>query len=186
MGKKRPNTIRTTISVPRELKGRMDKVKEDVNWSALACQAFQAKLAEIATRKETRKMTDVIERLRASKRKSDSEDFQDGFLAGTEWAEKRAEAAELERLEALHKRLSKDPSYDWNAFFGEWGSSAYSVAEQLFFELQPHCDGDRNSASEFWLCAFDNEGEGEELRPELIKGFAEGALKVWNIVQDSL
>jgi len=47
MGKKRPNTIRTTISVPRELKGRMDKVKEGVNWSALACQAFQTKLAEL-------------------------------------------------------------------------------------------------------------------------------------------
>jgi len=56
MGKKKPGYTRTTISVPADLKGRMNKVKEDVNWSALACQAFQGKLAEIAAKKERKTM----------------------------------------------------------------------------------------------------------------------------------
>ena len=55
---------RTTISVPLELKKRMDKVKEDVNWSALACRAFEQKLAEVASKKENKTMNDVITRLR--------------------------------------------------------------------------------------------------------------------------
>ena len=45
---------RTTISVPSELKARMDAVDESVNWSAVACQAFELKLAEITKRKGRR------------------------------------------------------------------------------------------------------------------------------------
>lgn len=41
-------SVRTTISIPADLRRRMCKVKEDVNWSALACVAFEAKLLEIA------------------------------------------------------------------------------------------------------------------------------------------
>ncbi len=38
---------RTNISLPRELKARMDQVKEPVNWSAVAGKAFEAKLLEL-------------------------------------------------------------------------------------------------------------------------------------------
>ncbi|MHC4179286.1 MAG: hypothetical protein ACYSWU_17370 [Planctomycetota bacterium] len=48
MGKKRQVRSVTSISVPPDLKRRMDKVKEPVNWSAVACQAFEQKLAEIS------------------------------------------------------------------------------------------------------------------------------------------
>ena len=180
MGKKRPNTIRTTISVPRELKGRMDKVKEDVNWSALACQAFQEKLAGIATRKEKREMKDVIERLRASKRKSGSEDFQEGYQAGREWAEKHAEAVELEQLGTLNDR------WDWS-FLGE-DDTVFTVAEALFFEWQPERDGDRAASKVFWECAVgdDESAERNLCNAEFLKGFCEGALKVWETVESQL
>ncbi len=39
-----------TIYVPDELKGRMDEV-EGVNWSPLACQAFESKLAQVITKR---------------------------------------------------------------------------------------------------------------------------------------
>ncbi|KKL87683.1 hypothetical protein LCGC14_1932280 [marine sediment metagenome] len=43
----RPRCIKTMISIPHDLKCQMANVDEYVNWSAVACQAFQAKLAEI-------------------------------------------------------------------------------------------------------------------------------------------
>jgi post-segregation antitoxin (ccd killing protein) len=44
-------TTRTTISVPRDLKDRMDAVGVAVNWSAVACRAFERRVAEIEKRK---------------------------------------------------------------------------------------------------------------------------------------
>jgi len=50
MIKKRVGVTRTNISIPADLKRRMDKVSEGVNWSALACRAFEDKVAEMETR----------------------------------------------------------------------------------------------------------------------------------------
>ena len=54
------------ISVPRDLKARMDKVSASVNWSQVAAQAFEAKLLELESKKEVSGMDDVIARLRAA------------------------------------------------------------------------------------------------------------------------
>src|SRR4051812_13093986 len=62
-------TIRTNISVPQELKARMEAVAEPVNWSSVACEAFESKLAEITARRGARDMREAIERLRASRRR---------------------------------------------------------------------------------------------------------------------
>ena len=59
-------------------------------------RAFESKLAEIAARQEGATMEDVVERLRASKQKSDEERQQVGYARGRTWARKEAEAEELE------------------------------------------------------------------------------------------
>jgi hypothetical protein len=46
MAKKK--NIGTMISVPADLKRRMGKVKEGVNWSAVACRAFEKRLDRLA------------------------------------------------------------------------------------------------------------------------------------------
>ena len=186
MGKKGSSTIRTTVSIPRDLKRRMDKVAEDVNWSALACQAFQEKLAEIAARKEEKTMDDVVERLRASKRKMDSEEYQHGYENGRAWANDTAEAAELERLESLEEGLKNQPVYGWEFFFDSQAhpNSAYSTAEDLYFALQPNDqeDRDRDAAKDFWESAAGD----SELSDSYVRGFAEGALQVWRQVKPQL
>jgi hypothetical protein len=53
-------SFRTTITVPQDLKERMDAVQVDVNWSAVAARAFEEKLVEIASKKEKREMSDFI------------------------------------------------------------------------------------------------------------------------------
>jgi hypothetical protein len=46
---------RANISIPDDLRHRMDEVEgERINWSALACQAFESKLAEIITKRGSR------------------------------------------------------------------------------------------------------------------------------------
>ena len=43
----KPDYGRTTITVPFELKKRMKKMRGQVNWSAVACEAFENKLEEL-------------------------------------------------------------------------------------------------------------------------------------------
>src|SRR5262249_28143611 len=156
----------TTITVPPDLKARMDEVEEDVNWSAIACEAFEQKLAEIIQRRGTVDMTEVIDRLRASKRKHASEQYQQGLEAGQHWARDEAEAEELIQLEKLRDRCWRD----WEGFFVSGGHSAYGVAERFVFAIWPEENADRDAPQNYW------EQRGFEDYPddEFIRGFAEG------------
>src|SRR5438105_13519710 len=111
MGKK-PSFVRTTISLSRDLKKRMDAVKNPPNWSAVAARAFEAELAEIAARKETKDMTDVIQRLLASKLDTENKNYKKGHIAGRRWAENTATAEQLTRLEEFEDKLGSD-WYQW-------------------------------------------------------------------------
>lgn len=174
-------STRTTISVPADLKRRMDKLKEPVNWSALACAAFEQKLAEVASRKEKKDMDDVIQRFRGSKKQSEGEAYQAGYEAGEQWAKDFGEVPEMKRLDRLHSERTRDPSYDWHAFFSNYGSSAYSTAEHLYFAMFPEHDGDRDESLAFWNGIIDasNAVIDNACDDSWLRGFAEGALEVW-------
>lgn len=182
MGKKKAGPTRTTISLPSELKQRMDRVGEPVNWSAVAAAAFEEKLASITAKKQRKNRMDVIERLRASRRKSDVIEFQDGEQVGRRWAIDEAEAVELENLSAFIDRLR---GYEEETVY-EPTSSAYSGAETVFFAIAPDCDRDRSMASDFWERVL-GEGHVENAhRPEFLRGFVHGSLALWNEVRDEL
>jgi hypothetical protein len=185
MGKSN-RSFRTTITVPQDLKRRMDAMKEQVNWSALACRAFEEKLAEIASKKERKTMDDVIQRLRVSKQQMESEDLKAGEQAGRYWAQNRASARELENLERFLDRLDHEPSYGRNEFFSDYGSSGYSTAEHLYFELYPEDNQILDGAKEFWEGALGEEGQHHLASDDFLRGFAEGAEAVWLEVKDKL
>ena len=178
MVKNESTTIRTTISVRRDLKRRMDKVKEPVNWSGLASEAFERKLAEIESKKENPIMSDVIERLRTSKRQAESEDYQHGWNLGQEWAEKYASAPELIRLE----KWSSEPIYAVDEM-----CNAFTADELLAFSIHPE-DQTRSGAKVFWECAIGpDELSQEKLSlPEFLRGFVEGAIDVWDKVKNQI
>ena len=171
MARKKPNTIRTTISILRDLKRRMAKVGEDVNWSALACQAFEEKLAAIAIKKEKTVISDVVVRLRASKRASANQDFREGFACGRSWTELSAEAVELERLQSLWDRLQHEQTHGWEWWFNH--GDPRSTADELLSEM--------SAGNEYDAEIFEGVKSNEWLR-----GFAEGALDVWAQVRDHL
>jgi hypothetical protein len=175
---------RTTISVPSELKARMDAVDESVNWSAVACQAFELKLAEITKRKGAQNMEQAIQRLKASKRKFEDKRYEEGFELGKTWAMNQAEAEELQRLVNFKSACERD-SCGWIGFFDpdkwDW-DDACSPSERVAFVIggNDH-NGDREYAREFW----EEVGlpKQDSAAGQFVRGFVDGALGVWYVVQ---
>jgi hypothetical protein len=172
MGKTRYQ--RTTVTIPPDLKKRMDAVKEDVNWSAVASHAFEEKLIEIASRKGKQDMNDVIQRLRASKGRCEDKHFKEGETAGRKWAKERAEVDELERLDA----------WDWNRVFDAECPSAAAV--HFYYKLHPERGRDIRAANDFWSNQLGEYGDTLLEDPMFLKGFVNGALDVWHEVKDKL
>ncbi len=170
---------RTTITIPPDLKARMEAVEEPVNWSAIACRAFEQKLAEIIRRKGPKDMAEVIDRLRASRRRHESEQLALGNARGQSWARDQAEVGELILLERLRDECGRR---DWDGLFMSGEGDAYGSSEHFVFAIWPERDGDRGAATEFW------EMLGIEHHPQddFVRGFAEGALEVWDEVKDRL
>jgi hypothetical protein len=155
---------RTTIYVPDDLKERMDRANqatEEVNWSQVACRAFEMKLGELATNKEIRQKQDVIQRLRASKLKSDDSNYKEGLELGRRWAEETAEADDLERLTS-----------------GEGWNSADELAEFITGDADDH-------KAAFWKSVGDDLDSLLKSR-SFLDGFVQGAAGVWCQVRDEV
>ena len=140
------NVVRMNISVPRDLKARMDAATAyllpgSVNWSAVASAAFEAKLLELASKKEVRGVKDVIARLRAADELDRNEDYRAGRAAGERWAEQKATAQQLRSLRrsvdessgslpAGFESVARDaasgtgPGVGWHVYFGTLGAGS--------------------------------------------------------------
>lgn len=174
---------RMSISVSDNLKKRMDKIRESVNWSETARDAFERKLGEIAALKETKTMETVIQRLRASKLAGDSESTRLGHEAGQKWAKDRAEAHELERLDQFCQ-VAKSRGSVQELLHLQDGS--YSPGEILYFAISPENDGERQSSKDFWEGYSDSEADDAALDVAFVAGFAEGAVAIWEQVESEL
>jgi hypothetical protein len=182
-------SFRTSISVSEDLKARMDAVGEGVNWSAVACRAFEVKLGEIASQKGQKDMKDVVDRLRASKQKTQDRDRVEGGDQGREWAKTTADADELQNLAQAVDRAYLDGGVE--AMFGliDTGRSRYTPAEKFFFWINHGTTGDideldRQAAYEFWGTVLGDDNVPN--KPAFVVGFAEGAIEVWREVEDQL
>jgi hypothetical protein len=172
---------RTTISIPAGLKAQMEAVDVPVNWSAVACAAFKQKLAEIITRKGPRDMGDVIARLRASKQRRADERYQKGFADGRQWAETKAEAEDLERIELFWQQ--SEPVFRGDHFSTEM---AYGACECFFAAIRPEDEGNRRAAKDFWEMVAGDDCEVLRADTRYVHGFTLGALEVWDEVKDQL
>jgi hypothetical protein len=182
----------------------MDAVKEEINWSAVACRGFEEKLAELAAKKEKKAMADVIQRLRASKQRGADALFQQGYADGHRWASEQAEYDDLQRLEQFHAK--RRTGRDWEKYFTEEPTFDPAnplfdspVGERLMMVVCPQLSvdesgvGDINfdfdvwcsTCKQFWKSIV-GEDEFKVARPSYIRGFAEGALALWSAVKDKL
>jgi hypothetical protein len=190
------NVVRMNISVPRELKARMDaatayRLPGSVNWSAVASAAFEAKLLELASNKEVRGLKDVIARLRAADELDRNENYRAGRVAGERWAEQKATAQQLRnlrrcvdessgRLLAGFESVASDaasetgPGVGWHVYFGTLGRG---VARTW-----PEVQAVSAEADTFWRGVLGDESYRIESVP-FGQGFVDGALGVWAKVE---
>lgn len=172
--------MRMNISVPDELKKRMDAVKEEVNWSALACRAFVEKLGEIAESKERKTMKDVIDRLRASKGRESKGVSAVGREAGKKWAMNAASAFELGRLDRFVRGGNEE--HPFSVF-----DDAYTPSEHFYFIIRNKDDDrDRSDASNFWDGIEMPTGLESDDEETFVNSFSHGALEVWDRVRTDI
>jgi hypothetical protein len=156
----------------------MEAVRGQVNWSAVASSAFEAKLLELELASKRGKMdkSDIVKRMKAAQ-ETDTEDYEDGKAAGRAWASERAAPKELRRLE---KHIEK--------FAGEftvwYDVDSFEAADEVLFAMRPKL---RNAATtwEFWQDAIGDEWKRIE-DAEFLHGFGDGALEVWEQVSREL
>jgi hypothetical protein len=85
-----------TISVPDELRSRMQRWDEITNWSGVAAQAFEA---EIARQAMLATVTDETKRRLLARGASDeAEVTKEGYDAGVRWGRDRATMRQLRKL----------------------------------------------------------------------------------------
>ena len=170
--------FRMNISIPRQLKRRMDDVKNPPNWSAVAGKAFQAKLLELESTKEAKDMKSVIERLRAAAQLEADEDYQAGFLAGKQWAEQTATPKQLHRVDECLAAGTAWAHVDADscAPYGLGGWFAIAVRPELR----------RDEIEQWWDSVLGHGSQVPLKEPGFLRGFGEGALDVWRKVKDKL
>jgi hypothetical protein len=148
------------VYVPDDLKKRMDKAGDRVNWSAAAQEAFQHELAKDATRQKGPKMNEVAERLKQSKQQTVKRWHERGFAAGRDWAQRHAEYEQLVELEDFPD---------------------FKTATRLLHAW------DREERIVLWaLLGLPVEAQSSTIPDEMVEGFVEGALEVFNEVKDQL
>lgn len=151
---------RVNLSVPDQLKSDMDGF--DLNWSAIAQEAFSNQIA-IQRLKERNMHTEAgIERLRASKVSNTERTRAEGSRLGKEWALQHATYDELQRVAELSKSIG----------------ALRDVGVSTLLARAINEDG-RESA--VLGCVFGNMSQGE-LTDDLIEGFIEGATEVFALV----
>ena len=175
MGKSK-GSYRQIVSIPADLKRRMDKVADEVNWSAVAAQAFEGKLGEIAAKREKKTMQDVIQRLRGLKSKEADQTFLEGKAAGERWAKESATPKEMQRLEQGW------PLDLFDNFCQPLSPSSF--ADVTFFILHPESDDDRETSAMFW----ETYGVRKDQQRDsgFMTGWVHGVSEIWNAVKDEI
>ena len=181
MSQKQPDYARTTITVPRPLKRRMEAVEHRVNWSAVACQAFRARLEEFRQEVKPKTLDDVVERLR--RQQSQQQDTtKPGGSAGRVWAMSVADLDQLQRLEAFREQYSEE---EWPQLFTTedgWREVGLAIAPSKSDRKVP------KRPKAIWnRCLLpENQSDAETSHPDFFRNFADEALQVWGEVKDKL
>jgi hypothetical protein len=166
---------RTTISIPDELKAEMDALGESINWSATAAEAFRAEVERGKVRRartEGKQMNAALKRLKMSKAKHEAEAQDRGHKDGSKWAMESANYGELKNL-AQH----------WPAI--ESTETNNALGPPGVFQRMLKGDGvSRIDVDGFWTNLWKARDDSDEYSSEYWDGFVEGALEVFEKIDD--
>lgn len=157
---------RVTVYVSDDLKVRMDEAEETINWSTAAQAAFREAIAIHRLKKDNTDMDSVIERLRASKRRTDESSATAGRGCGAKWAKETAEYDELRRVTSH----LEESGADWD----------YSISD-----MRRLIDPSDWLTDQEWKNYWSTHGR-DATDSNFIRGFVEGAAEVLLEVKDKL
>lgn len=172
--------VRMNISIPSELRTRMDAVDVPMNWSSVAAQAFEEVLRDLEIQKKAEELDEIAERLRKSKTRGVNELLNKGLEDGRDWARSLADALELRRLSDERRMIGRH----WKDFWH--GKSSYGPSERFYFLIAPELAGDRRLAEGFWSSVLGPSMNGFHNDPHYVGGFADGAIDLWGQVADKV
>ena len=164
------------LSVPDDMKARMDAAGDRRNWSAVARRAFDLELKHIESIMEIKTMNQVIERLKASKAMSAANSEDDGRHAGRLWAKERAEYDELKRVGGLEMHIFSENFEDPD------GSCLDIVVRAIAADEADGLDGDEIA----YMFGIVRDEIDVTLTRDFLVGFVMGAQEVWEEVADKL
>jgi hypothetical protein len=158
------DSVKLTLSIPKELRERMNPFNEAVNWSELVRELIERKVTMLEQAKTKSKLSvEAIARLRASEEREADQDKAVGHEQGRLWAEEDAEVSDLRRLKAANERRDIPPWHDEDP------------GTALLAFLDPEREWDDHYRASFWA---DRAGTDS---PSLtfVEFFVQGALEVF-------
>jgi len=172
--------IRVNISVPKALKAHMENAGERTNWSAVAVEAFKAKLLQIESEaKGAEQMEDVIKRLKAAQEADANNDHLAGRAAGERWVKTRARPKQLRSLQ-----MAVEDAGGSEELLYQGGGEPYPPAT-LWSAINVDKELDVGEMNAFWEVVLDPV-PGRIENPDFAAGFIDGALDLWEKVEDQV
>jgi hypothetical protein len=187
MAKSEAGFARTTITVPSNIKARMDAIGASENWSAIASKAFEHRLLELESTRMTDTIDEVAQRLKASLELEEKEDYQAGLAAGTKWASRHAKAIHLKRL----AQAIDESGFSVKEQAGVClNGSNNGVGAWLIAVIGPNKERDRKEVDYLISTMIDvdrTETAAEQMENEqFATGFITGALDIWEQAQSRM
>ena len=161
-----------SIYVPDDMKARIDKF-EDTNWSGIAQGAFNIRLDQLEAVKEIGEMSDVIERLRASKTEFVQTSLSYGTSDGANWAKREASYALLRSMAMVDDSVL------------EQQNDGQSAATLVYHRIH-RGEVENPHAYEISVLFGIAEEVAPLITPEYVIGFVQGAREVWEEVADKI
>lgn len=169
---------RFTISITKELKARMDRAT-DVNWSSVAREAFESKLAEMARLKDVKVNTKTLERMRQSKKKEFDDVYQDGWKCAKKWIHGHGKKGDQRLADYGELKNLAEAEIDFEAL-AESGS-VFPISQIVFGALKSSSTPEFNS-DHFWKLVC---GKGFP-NMTFVKGFVESALAEFEEIKKAM
>ena len=127
-------------------------------------------------------MTDVIERLRASKEESTKASRDYGRTAGQEWAKKIAEWEQLKRL----SEFDAQSLYEGYVEYPDWHAREVVTTIILGDDLEaPYIFRDNDEMAQLYRVPLPDLVDAT-LTVDFFVGFVEGASEVWDEIKDEI
>lgn len=174
--------VRVTVTVSTELKKKMTKHNESVNWSAVACDAFESKVTEMERKtKMGENMSDLVSKMREMDAEDQGESYNSGYKAGQLCVNKAwLRPKQLRRLKTWYD------SEHFDLVLCESYSDRENAKYEVYYQLVPENRNEHKEADNFWEEMLGDDAEACAGDVDFMRGFCNGAVDAWDDISNQV